>query len=391
MGALLVQGDGLQDVDGLVEDGAAGGLVDAAALHAHQAVLDDVQQADAVLAAHLVQVFHQLHGAHLLAVHGGGDALFKVDGHISGHVGGLLGADAQLQEAGLVVLGLVGGVFQVHALVGQVPEVFVLGVVGLAADAQGDVVGLGVVDLLVAALDVPLAPGGDDGHIGGEGLEGQLKADLVVALAGAAVADGVGALLDGDVGQGLGDAGPGKRSAQQIVLVLGAELQGGEDVIFDKVLFQVQHIQLGRAGLFGLFFQAVQLGALAHVARHGDDLAVVVVFFQPGDDDGGIQPTGIGQHDLFDVLLFLHDGSLLFRRLAGFTLSAARPVGAVLRAVLRVCPYYTRRRASVNAEKCQTFSGLRAGFEALCIFMQFKLNIMQIYSLKARKNPRAPQ
>src|SRR5699024_8146376 len=329
----------------------------------------------------------QLHGAHLLAVHGGWDALFKVDGHIGGHVGGLLGADAQLQEAGLVVLGLVGGVFQVHALVGQVPEVLVLGVVGLAADAQGDVVGLGVVDLLVAALDVPLAPGGDDGHIGAEGLQGQLKADLVVALAGAAVADGVGALLDGDVGQSLGDAGPGKRSAQQIVLVLGAELQGGEDVIFDKVLFQVQHIQLGRTGLFGLFFQAVQLGALAHVARHGDDLAVVVVFFQPGDDDGGIQPTGIGQHDLFDVLLFLHDGSLLFRRLAGFTLSAARPVGAVLRAVLRVCPYYTRRRASVNAEKCQTFSGLRAGFEALCIFMQFKLNIMQIYSLKARKTP----
>src|SRR5699024_11983307 len=62
VGALLVQGDGLQDVDGLVEDGAAGGLVDAAALHAHQAVLDDVQQADAVLAANLVQAFQQVHG-----------------------------------------------------------------------------------------------------------------------------------------------------------------------------------------------------------------------------------------------------------------------------------------------------------------------------------------
>src|SRR5699024_4702741 len=148
------------------------------------------------------------------------------------------------------------------ALVGQVPEVFVLGVVGLAADAQGDVVGLGVVDLLVAALDVPLTPGGDDGHIGAESLQGQLEADLVVALAGAAVADGVCALLDGDVGQRLGDAGPGEGGAQQVILVLGAELQGGEDVVLDKVLFQVQHIQLGSAGLFGLFFQAVQVGAL---------------------------------------------------------------------------------------------------------------------------------
>src|SRR5699024_11955008 len=65
-------------------------------------------------------------------------------------------------------------------------EVLVLGVVGLTVDLQGDVVSLGVVDLLVTALDVPLTPGSDDGHVGGQGLEGQLKTDLVVALAGAA-------------------------------------------------------------------------------------------------------------------------------------------------------------------------------------------------------------
>ena len=38
----------------------------------------------------------------------------------------------------------------------EVPEVLVLGVVGLPADLQGHVVGLGVVDLLVT-------PGGRDG------------------------------------------------------------------------------------------------------------------------------------------------------------------------------------------------------------------------------------
>ena len=43
-----------------------------------------------------------------------------------------------------------------------------------------------VVDLLVTALDVPLTPGSDDGHIGAEGLQGQLETHLVVALAGAA-------------------------------------------------------------------------------------------------------------------------------------------------------------------------------------------------------------
>ena len=304
MRAFLIQSDGLQNIDGLVQDGTAGGLVHAAALHAHQAVLHDIQQADAVLAAQLVQVFHQLHSAHLLAVHGGGDALFKVDGHIGGLIGSLLGADAQLQEAGLVVLRLVGGAFQIQTLVAQVPQVLVLGIVGLAVDLQGDVVSLGVIDLLVTALDVPLTPRSNDGHIGAQGLEGQLKTHLIVALTGAAVADGICAFLDGDIRQSLGDAGTCKAGAQQVVLVLCAELQGGEDVVLHKVLLQVQHVQLGSAGSLGLFFQTIQLRALSHVTGDSDDLAVVVVFLQPGNDDGGVQTAGVCQHDFFDVFLF---------------------------------------------------------------------------------------
>ena len=304
MCALLVQGDGLQNIDGLVQDGTAGSLVHAAALHAHQTVLHDIQQADAVLAAQLVQVLHQLHSAHLLAVNGSGNALFKVDGHIGRGVGSLLGADTQLQETGVVVLGLVGGALQIQALVAQMPQVLVLGVVGLAVDLQGDVVSLGVVDLFVTALDVPLTPGSNDGHIRAQGLESQLKTHLIVALAGAAVADGICAFLDGDIGQSLGDAGACKAGAQQVVLVLCTELQGGEDVVLHKVLLQIQNVQLGSAGSLGLFLQAVQLGALAHVTGNGDDFAVVVVFLQPGNDDGGIQTTGVGQHDFFDVFLF---------------------------------------------------------------------------------------
>ncbi len=46
---------------GLVQDGTAGSLIDAAALHADQTVLNDIQQADAVLAAELVQVLDQFH------------------------------------------------------------------------------------------------------------------------------------------------------------------------------------------------------------------------------------------------------------------------------------------------------------------------------------------
>ena len=303
MGGVLVDGDHLQQLVGLVEDGAAGSLIHAPVLHAHQPVLHDVQQADAVVAAQLVQLADDVAGLHLLPVHGHGHALLKVDGHVGGLVGGLEGADAHLQEAGLLILGLVGRVLQIQALVAQVPDVLVLGVVGLPADLQGHVVGLGVVDLLVPALDVPLSPGGDDGHVRGEPLDGQLEPHLVVALAGAAVGDGVGALRLGDLHQLLGDDGPGKGGAQQVLLIGGAHLQRGDDDVVHHLVGQVRDVQLAGAGLDGLLLQALQLVVLAHVAGHGDDLRVVVVLLQPGDDDGRIQAAGIGQHDLLDVLL----------------------------------------------------------------------------------------
>ena len=286
---LLIQAQLLQLVVGVVEDGAAGSLVDAPGLHAHQAVLDDIRQADAVFAAQLVELGHHLHAGECLPVQLGGHALLKVQGDVGGLVGGLLGGDAQFQEARLVVLGLVGGVLQIQALVGEVPQVLVLGVVGLPVDFQGDIVGLGVLNFLLAGLDIPDTPGGDDLHIRSKGLDGQLEADLVVALAGAAVADGVGALFFGDVHNALGDDGTGKGGAQQVlVLIHSPGLHRGVDVVLDELLFQIQHVQFGGAGLLGLFLQAVQLGALAHVAGNGDDLAVVVVFLQPGDDDRGV-------------------------------------------------------------------------------------------------------
>ena len=193
----------------------------------------------------------------------------------------------------------------------EVPEVLVLGVVGLPGDLQGDVVGLGVVDLLVTAFDVPLSPGSDDGHLGSEALDGQLEAHLVVALAGAAVGDGVGAFGLGDLHQLLGNDGPGKGGAQQVLLVLGAHHHGGDDDVVHHLVHQVRHVQLGGAGLDGLLLQALQLVVLAHVAGHGDDLGVAIVLLQPGDDDGRVQAAGVSQHDLLDVLFILRHGMYL--------------------------------------------------------------------------------
>ena len=303
---IFIQRNHFQNLVSPIEDGAAGRLIDAAVLHAHQAVLHDVQKADAVVAAQLVELADDIAGLHRLAVNGGRHTLDEIQGHVSGRVGSRGGGDAHLQKAGLVVLRLVGRVLQIQALVAQVPQVLVLGVVGFTADLQGDIVGLGIVDLLIAALDIPLPPRGDDGHFGGEALDSQLEADLVIALAGAAVGDGVRALLLGDVHQALADDGAGEGSAQEIVLVLRPHHHGGDDHVVHHFVNQVLDVQLRCAGLDGLLLQTLQLVALAHVCGDGDDLGVVVVLLQPGNDDGRIQAAGIGQHDFFDLFL-AHD------------------------------------------------------------------------------------
>src|SRR4029079_13490319 len=65
------------------------------------------------------------------------------------------------------------------------------------------------VDSLVASQPNPAPHRGDDLEPRVEGVDGDVEPDLVVALAGAAVGDRVGALASGDLDEDLGDHGPG--------------------------------------------------------------------------------------------------------------------------------------------------------------------------------------
>jgi hypothetical protein len=58
-----------------------------------------------------------------------------------------------------------------------------------------------------AAGQVPVAPGRDDLDVGVERIGREFEPHLVIALAGRAVADGVGAGFGGDLDQTLGDQG----------------------------------------------------------------------------------------------------------------------------------------------------------------------------------------
>ena len=136
-------------------------------------------------------------------------------------------------------------------------------------------------------------------------LDSQLEANLIVALAGAAMADGISAFLQGDLHQTFRNTGSCVTGAQQVLLIDGTGLHGGDDEIVHIFVGEIQHIQLGCAGSQCLFFQTFQFVCLTHIAGNSNDFAVVVVFLQPGDNDGSIQTAGVSEYDFFDGF-FIH-------------------------------------------------------------------------------------
>ena len=138
-------------------DGAAGRLVHAARFHADEAVFDEVEAADPVLAAELVERGEQRGGAHRLAIERHPVAGCKTDLDGLGCVGCILRADGAREH---VIGHLLPRILEHLALGGGVQDVGVGGKGAVAALVLGDLdlVLLGPVDERGAAGQVPFAP-----------------------------------------------------------------------------------------------------------------------------------------------------------------------------------------------------------------------------------------
>ena len=281
-----VHRDLLDGLARLVKNGAARRFVDAAALDADKPVLDQVRAADAVFAAEAVQRFHDLQRVHLLPVHGDGIALFEINGDIFRLVRSVFGCDGQLEHA----LGrLVPRILQDAALEGNVQEVAVHRIRFLGRDIDVDSVLGAVVHHRLPARELlaepRLAPRGDDLDVRLERVRGELETDLVVALAGRAVADCVRLVGARDFHHALGDQRAGDGCAEQVTgFVDRAGPEHGENEIARELLAQVVDVDLARARLDGLLAQAAELFFLADVRREGDDFGVIS-FLQPLEND----------------------------------------------------------------------------------------------------------
>ena len=187
------------------------------------------------------------------------------------------------------------------ALNGTTPQVVVDGV-GVVVGTLGNrhVVGVGIGDLVGTALQVPLANRGDNLELGVEGLDGGLKTDLVVTLAGAAVGDVGRAKLVGDLNKLLGKQRARQGGEQRIlVLVHGVCGDGFGQELIRELVAQVEHLAIENAQVERLLLLGIQSGLfLAHVAADANDIEILLVL-EPLDTYGCIKTTGICENDFF--------------------------------------------------------------------------------------------
>src|SRR6266498_3258139 len=120
------------------------------------------------------------------------------------------------------------------------PDIAVAAVDRLERGADRHIVFGGVVERVLARADIPFAPGHDRAHMRRESHIRYLEAHLVVALAGAAVRQRVGALLDGDLGLAPGDQRARDRGAEQVdPLVDRAGLEHWEQEVAYELFAQI--------------------------------------------------------------------------------------------------------------------------------------------------------
>ena len=281
-----------------VQDGGRGRLVDLAALDAHEAVLDVVDAADAVPAAEVVHALAPARPGPWSHRRARRDPALEADGQLGGDVGRLARRHGPFVGVGRR---RGPGVLEHAGLAGAAPEVDVDGVGRLPGDGDLDAALDGVVDLLVAREAHAHAHRRDDLEAGVEGVHGDVEADLVVALAGAAVGDGVAALAVGDLDEQLGDERACQGRGQRVdALVQRVGLQAGPHELADEAVAAIDHVGAAGAGRQGTLSDAVTQRVAAEVDRQGHDLRAVLLL-EPGHRDRCIQPARVGEHDLLHL------------------------------------------------------------------------------------------
>src|SRR5690606_32005302 len=136
-----------------------------------------------------------------------------------------------------------------------------------------------------AAGQIPFTPRCNHLYTWLERVGAEFETDLIVALAGCTVRDGVGTGFVGDFDQSAGNQWSGNGRAQQVfAFVNGVGAKHGIDEVARELGLQVVDEDLLDAKRFSLGARRRHFFTLADIGREGHDFAVVLRLQPFGDD-----------------------------------------------------------------------------------------------------------
>ena len=120
------------------------------------------------------------------------------------------------------------------------PRVGITAVDLLQGCGSGNVPLREIVEQILTGAHLPDSPGSDYLELRRKGCHSALEADLIIALAGAAVGNSLHAFLEGLVNEGLGDDRTCHCGAEKVgSLVYSAGLEGRVYVVLDELFLEV--------------------------------------------------------------------------------------------------------------------------------------------------------
>ena len=109
--------------------------------------------------------------------------------------------------------------------------------------------------------------------------------------------DGIRFFSKSDVEHALCDTGACDGGAQKVAALIDRiSLKHREDIIPGKGLTEIAYEAFAGTRIEGFFLEAIQLITLSHVCAVGNDVRAVSLF-EPGKQDGGVQPSGVSDDD----------------------------------------------------------------------------------------------
>ena len=128
------------------------------------------------------------------------------------------------------------------------------------------------------------------------GLERELEAELVVALAGAPMDDRFGADLERDLRHRLGDHRPRQRRHERVLpFVERIREDRPRTLLVGERVLAVDEEHVVGAGRIRPRDRLLEVELLADVDEHGDDLVEAVpVLLQPREDAARVEPARVG-------------------------------------------------------------------------------------------------